>query len=67
MYIAETDLVFLAEFFEPAIRGIVVHGQTVPFYKKTVVVYPLAADFFLLSVLLFLIEFQKSNEFRLDL
>ncbi len=55
MYVAKTEVMFLAELVKPKVRRIVVHWLAIPFDKQAIIVDPLAAQFFTFLVLLRLV------------
>ena len=40
----ERHIILLAELFQPAVRGLIVHGFAVPLDKESVTLYPLVAQ-----------------------
>ena len=63
----ERHIVLLAELFQPAVRGLIVHGLAVPLDEQPVALYPLVAQAKCFFVLLVFQLFENTHDIRTDL
>lgn len=63
----ERHIVLLAELFQPAVRGLIVHGFAVPLDEQPVALYPLVAQAECLFVLLVFQFFKDTHDVGTDL